>query len=325
MQTTEQMDPSLSSGDTDPITVPEGPEKRGQYIIQLYEALGRAPDVPLPAVIVCNLLERLPSWDLTTEDPNRRSQVHYLSRNVMDSTVKLELSTRPTASRSVHRDKGSITIRVADAIRGRDLRTLIEIESQIPAQEKCQFPKDGAAKFRETKGVYAEGESLTDRDILVLGYTTHASSTSELAKNLEITRKALNKILHPIMERVGIPKTPRTSIDSYIYLTLVAVAIGVADIKPLPGSLKDELDNLTKKEREVLTGYFSPDPLKAQAVRDNNSSNTISVMWSNLCQKIGASGKHEAALIAVKQGILELPDAAVIKQKLAETKDPVKP
>jgi DNA-binding CsgD family transcriptional regulator len=305
MQTTEQMDPSLSSGDTDPITVPEGPEKRGQYIIQLYEALGRAPDVPLPAVIVCNLLERLPSWDLTTEDPNRRSQVHYLSRNVMDSTVKLELSTRPTASRSVHRDKGSITIRVADA--------------------KCQFPKDGAAKFRETKGVYAEGESLTDRDILVLGYTTHASSTSELAKNLEITRKALNKILHPIMERVGIPKTPRTSIDSYIYLTLVAVAIGVADIKPLPGSLKDELDNLTKKEREVLTGYFSPDPLKAQAVRDNNSSNTISVMWSNLCQKIGASGKHEAALIAVKQGILELPDAAVIKQKLAETKDPVKP
>jgi|GEM_PF-6710454 len=319
--------PAPAKADT-PAAYSDAERQRARDIVGLYRKLSRIAEVPLPADAIHRLIEPLDRWEYTTEGVN--PQVHYLTRQALGSSVKLKLSEPSTPVRSVHKDKESIAIRVeGEPLRGRDLMTLLKIESQYPRhlvrqemedRQTARPPRNETAdEFRETKDVYLQdGDVLTDRQTVVLGNMARHNSQGQLVDALETTPAALNEVLRPLRARAGIEYNPGNP-DSYIQLTLIALALKVADVDHLPKASKREIDNLKEADLELLSKYYSFDPAERAAVREGKSDTSISLMWSRLYRRIGIGGRdsrHQAMLYAVRNDILQLPDASAIKEML---------
>lgn len=306
--------------------------QRGRYILGLYKRLREIPEVPLPPKTVNRLISRLPGWEHTIEgvDP----EIHYLTRQALHASVKLRLP-EPSPLRDISRAINSLTIKVEDDhVRGRDLLSLLMVESQYPRhllrremkakenERPTPPPPTGLAiKFRETKGIYLqEGDVFTDTQTVVLSGMTRNSFQGELADDLGIKSEELGELLKGLCVQAGIPSR-RGSSDSYIELMLVAMALEVANTDHVPKSRQANIDNFKPDERELLTKYYSPDPDERAAVRADRSKNALSLVWSRIYKKIGTEGPHsryEAVLYAVKNDMLRLPDASTLKGPMSQ-------
>ena len=308
---------------------------RRQRILNMYRSLrSQNEDAPIPESVIDQMLRRFPEWDYY-RDPDT-PQVHYLTRKVIDSSVPLRLRAPETAERSLHRDTGSLTVRVNDSsVRVKDMQTVFQIEAQYPShfvrseiearQTGKQYPSKLLAEFRNTTGEYInEGDLFTDREAFILRCTASFGSPYKLAVALSISPIELNKLVRPIRELAGI-KFVAGKPDSYIELTLLALALGYANTNHLPKPLKHEQDSLTPSEEEVMIYDFSFDPKQRQAFRQRRSANSITSAWSKIYRKLnirGKEAKHEAVLHAVKAGFLQLPDAKELQARLAARAKP---
>ncbi len=322
--------PSKPAKADTPAAYTEAERQRARNIVALYRKFSRIANVSLPADTVHRLIRPLDRWEYTTEGVN--PPVHYLTRQALGSLVRLKLSEPPTPARSIHRDRESITIRVeGEPLRGRDLLTMLKIESQYPRnlvrQELEGGPKPvskttvAARALREAKDAYAEaGDVLTDSQTVVLSNMTRYKSHSQLCRGLETTSGRLNELLQPLRERIGVEYNPGNP-DSYIQLTLVALALGIAEIDDLPKASERQVAGLEETDSELLAKYYSFDPAERESVREGRTETALSVMWSRLYRKIGINGhgrdsRYDAILYAVRNDIFKLPPAAAVEAML---------
>ena len=322
--------PSASAAERDTTLSPtEAERQRTSHIIGLYRKMLGIAEVPLPAVAVNRLLKGLPGWEYTTTGTT--PQTHYLTRQAMDASVELKMPVALTPERKVTKGKDGITIAIEDdPVRGKDFIALLRIEGQYPysflrqeieaRRNRAPSPNEAADKFRETEGIYLRyGDVLTDRQAVALSYMTRYGSHRELAEALEIPQEELRQLVEPLRDKAGIESTNGSS-DPYVGLTLVALALGEANVDHLPKALKGQIGSLKPDEVELLAHYYSFDPEERKAVREKRSQTAIEVMWSRVYKKIGIEGKdsrYSAVLYAVRNGILQLPDPSAVKEMLA--------
>ena len=321
--------PAAASEPTGLLSSSAGERHRARYLVGLFKKLQPVAEVPMPAQAINKFLGGLP-WEYTTEGVN--PQTHYLTRQAMSSSVELKpLELAP--ARSIERDDSSLRVKIeGDSPRGKDLMTVVRLESQYPYHLLGQDMESGpdltpqsdeaAAKFREADGIYLQdGDVLTDKQAVVLSYMTSYGSRGKLIEALGATPGEFDRLVQPLCDRLGI-ETGRSNSDAYIEMTLVAMALEAADVDHLSKAPKGEVEGLRPHEVDLLAKYYSFDPEERRAFRESKTANTLLASWSEVYQKIsmesrGQDSRHAAVLYAVRNDILELPDASTIREMLA--------
>lgn len=296
-------------------------QHRAMRLVRLYDLFQRAPETPLSDTMLNRLLERIDGWEYAAEPDELGQPVHYLTRQVLDASLQFKLPDKSTPIRSVHRDKESITLRIAgDAIRGKDVLKLLRVESQYPYEMTQMTAPDRSAmelierakaEFANTGKAYLnEGDWLTDTQIVVLRYMTHFPSNSHLAEAFGITANTLQTVLKPLYDHYNISPTPGQP-HQYVELMLHAIALGIASIDHIDPVRDSELNSLTPSEKDVYINYYSGNTEERQRVRKAKTSTAHNMIWGKIYKKVHTSGngaRHQAVLKAVKKGVLRLPD-----------------
>lgn len=293
-----------------------GYQRQDSYAATLHRRLGRVASASLPLKTINGILDlHFPDWEYRDERVGKQ-QISFLQRKMTDSLINVAIPEPKTSRQSIYKSNAHLALIIEDEVRGHDLRYLIRLEQRYRIHTRQReaagvaILSPRAEEFRKAQHDYVnEDDPFTHKQAIALSLTTHHSSREEIAQALGVTQSSITKLLLAARERVNVTSG---GYEAYIELMMIAIALGIANIDHVPKGRTEMLEQ--SEDRELLRGYYSPDPEKRAAVR-RWPPTALASRWSRIPGRLGLDTKnrHAAVLFAIRDEILPLPDRATIE------------
>jgi RNA polymerase sigma factor (sigma-70 family) len=228
-------------------------------------------------------IQIIPAWD-ATYSYSGLTKITTFERELPEEVDSDELLSQIAVNErcQVNVSGGFLKMEVRD-ITGEDLQTLMQTELWL--MQSLKIPED-----EQVLGLVSSHEENILRNLY--------RPTSELAFELGIKESTVRTHVHNMCKRFGM--------DSFIDLAVFAARKGLIDLNNLPYGTT--MDDLSPREQEILQGYYNR-TYKEAAEGLSLSTNTIRAHWHNIYAKLNVFNRAQAALIAIRDGLIPLEPA----------------
>lgn len=173
-------------------------------------------------------------------------------------------------------------------VTAQDLQAVLMLDAIVYSHAKQQ---NMDVNTNETRAVL---DILSSKEIAILHrlYEPYA----KIAYDMKIATSTVRTHIHNILNKLdGVNTQPQ--------LGVFAGKLGLVDLDVIPKECVEGVGDLSDRELEILTGYYGATYNRA-AAELSLSVSTLRTHWHNIFEKLHVASKDQAAMVALKAGVL---------------------